>query len=434
MNKIRPNAIIILVGISVLILITIQTWRIIRSYRVYEEQIHKELDVSLFNSLKKESQIRYNKFHKKYSANLPNPDELSMSLFLNTAISKMFPEGCYLDLEKLHDLCSEELKKRKIRSKFQFEIEDLFRGHKMVFPKRGNYFPAARSVQHKIGSSGYNTIALTISNIDSYIFSNLKWSLLTSLLLVLINTACLFYMLYIIIRQKKISEMKNDFISNMTHEFKTPIATISAANQAMETFKAMNQLDRLDKYIGISKSQTNKLNNLVEEILNIAKYEKPDFKLDIEDVNINGMISNLIQQYKFNNSDFHFNQNIIEVGTIKADKFHLQNAINNIFDNAIKYSESVKIVEINLQRENNGILLSIKDYGKGISKDQQKYIFDRFYRAHTGDIHKVKGYGLGLSYVKDIIDRHKGYIKVKSQIGKGSEFFIYLPIEQEIQK
>jgi len=434
MNKKTLNKIILLVSVSIAILISLQTWRIIESYRIYKDQVHKELDAALFNALKKETQIRYDKFKKEYGhiIDFDKTDDQSMENFMNMAISNMFPEGSHLELEKLKEICSSELRKRKIRSKFQFEIEDLFRGTKIRYPNKANYVPAAQSIQYKVGSVGHSRISLSISNIDSYIFSNLKWSLGATIILILFNAGCLFYMLYTIIHQKQVSEMRNDFVSNMTHEFKTPIATISAANEAITTFKSMGAIDRIDKYIDISKNETKKLNNLVEEILNISVYDKKEFDLKLEKVDINELIKDNISKFKLKNEDFHFDYSGCDIRPIMVDKFHFQNAITNLLDNAIKYSESVKIVEIKLFKEKNKLVLAIKDYGKGITKDQQRYIFDKFYRAHTGDIHQVKGFGLGLSYVKKIIDKHHGTISLKSQVGKGSEFFVYLPINQEI--
>jgi two-component system phosphate regulon sensor histidine kinase PhoR len=226
--------------------------------------------------------------------------------------------------------------------------------------------------------------------------------------------------------------MRNDFVSNMTHEFKTPIATISAANEAIITFKSMGALDRIDKYVEISKNETKKLDNLVEEILNISLYDKKDFTLKFELVDINAMIKDNIAKFKLKNENFHFDFNAELIEPILVDKFHFQNVITNLIDNAIKYSESLKMIEITVYKDKGRLVIVVKDYGKGISKEQQKYIFDKFYRAHTGDLHQVKGFGLGLSYVKKIIEKHKGIISIKSQVGKGSEFFIYLPLNQEI--
>lgn len=434
MNKRTLNRIIIFMGVALAILIALQSWWIVGSYSIYEQQINKELDAALFSSLNKIEEIRIKEFKDKFGnlIDLNNIDEQAIKNIMNMTISNMYPKGSHLDLNKLKDICANELRSRKIRSSFQFEIEDLFRGTKSTFPKIANYIPQTRSIQYNVGSLGHQRILLSISNIESYVYSNMKWSLVATIFLVIFNAGCLFYMLHTIIRQKQVSEMRNDFVSNMTHEFKTPIATISAANEAMITFKNMRAIDKIDKYIEISKNETKKLNNLVEEILNISVYDNKDFSLKIENVDICEMTKELIHQFKFKNPDFHFDISCENINSIPVDKFHFNNAISNLIDNAIKYSDTLKIVEVKIYLEKEKLAIAIKDYGQGISKDQQRYIFDKFYRAHTGDIHKVKGFGLGLAYVKNIIEKHKGTVELKSQVGKGSEFFVYLPIKQEI--
>ncbi|MGB5989124.1 MAG: HAMP domain-containing sensor histidine kinase [Marinifilaceae bacterium] len=434
MNKKTLNRIILFMSIALAILIALQSWWIMGSYKIYEQQVHKELDAALYLSINQENQIRIEKFKEKlgYDFNFSVTDEHMLEYMMNMATSKIYSDGSYIDKEKLKSICSNELRSRKIRSKFQFEIEDLFKGTKTVYPKRANYTPAATSIQQKVGSLGQKRISLTISNIDSYVYGNMKWSIVATAILVLFNAGCLFYMLFTIIRQKQVSEMRNDFVSNMTHEFKTPIATISAANEAITTFMGMGKLDRIDKYLDISKNETIKLNNLVEEILNISQYDKKDFSLKLEPVDIVEMIKEMIQRFKLKNEDFHFAFNSEEIEPVFVDRFHFQNTLSNLIDNAIKYSDTLKIVDITVYVNKEKLVVVIKDYGKGISKEQQKYIFDKFYRVSTGDLHQVKGFGLGLAYVRKIVEKHKGTINIKSQVGKGSEFFVYLPINQEI--
>jgi signal transduction histidine kinase len=434
MNRKTLNRIIVFMSIALVILISLQTWWIVGSYKIHKQQITKELDAALFTSLQKANNILIDEFKTQYGHmfNFEHMDKQTADNLANIAINKMYPEGRYVNYDNLGDICSNELRERRIRSRFQFEIEDLFRGTKKYFPKRANYSPAASSLPAKIGSLGQKRITLTINSIDSYVYGNMKWSLIATIILVLFNAGCLLYMLYTIIRQKQVSEMRNDFVSNMTHEFKTPIATISAANEAIITFKSMGALDRIDKYVEISKNETKKLDNLVEEILNISLYDKKDFTLKFELVDINAMIKDNIAKFKLKNENFHFDFNAELIEPILVDKFHFQNVITNLIDNAIKYSESLKMIEITVYKDKGRLVIVVKDYGKGISKEQQKYIFDKFYRAHTGDLHQVKGFGLGLSYVKKIIEKHKGIISIKSQVGKGSEFFIYLPLNQEI--
>ena len=419
-------------SIALALLISFQSWWLYGSFKVQEHQVNKELDAALYYSLNKEAQDRFNKFKESFKSALKfnNLDDQAFSNFMNMAITNMFPEMSKVDLNKLTEIFKKELKKRKLDSDFQFEIHDLLSNQQFYFPERNkNYKKVAESIVYPLGPYGNTQIKVTISSFDHYIFSNMRWALFVSIFLVIFNAACLFYMLYTIIRQKQISEMRNDFVSNMTHEFKTPIATVSAAMEAIQTFREMGYEERTDKYIDISKKELKRLNNLVENILNISVYDKKDFGLNLEEVNICNFIEECINKFQINNHDLHISFDYKEEFTIWVDKFHFQNAITNLIDNAIKYSEKIKVVEIRTYRQNNNLIISVKDYGKGISKDQQKHIFEKFYRVHTGDVHKVKGFGLGLSYVKKIIEKHKGTISIKSSVGKGSEFFISLPLK-----
>lgn len=418
-------------SISLALLISFQSWWLIGSFKVQEHQIKKDLDAALYSSLNKEAQFRYEEFKKTFKGTIQfrSMDESAFSLFMNTVVPSIFPERGKVDLNKLGEIFQKELRKRKIDSEYQFEITDLLAKQKFLYPEKGeDYIKAAESINYPLGSYGNTNIKVTITSFDHYIFSNMKWALFVSIFLVIFSAACLFYMLYTIIRQKQISEMKNDFVSNMTHEFKTPIATVSAAMEAIQTFRQMGHEEKTDKYVDISKKELKKLNNLVENILNISVYDKKDFALNIQELDICEFIKECIKNYKINNHNLHISFDYDEECIIKVDRFHFQNAITNLIDNAIKYSEKTKVVEIRLYKQNGRLFIAVKDYGKGISKEQQKHIFDKFYRAHTGDVHKVKGYGLGLSYVKKIVEKHKGSISVNSSVGKGSEFFISLPI------
>ncbi len=240
------------------------------------------------------------------------------------------------------------------------------------------------------------------------------------------------YTLYIIFEQKKLSEMKTDFINNMTHEFKTPIATISLASDSIVNDRVLNNADKVKRFIGIIKQENKRLLNQVEKVLQMAKLDNRDLKLNKIDFDIHDVIRDVVTHGQLQVAS---KGGIIEsdlkadISKLVADRNHISNVLHNLIDNANKYSKEIPKITILTKNLNNGIEIIVKDNGIGISKDARKHVFDRFYRVHTGDVHDVKGFGLGLSYVKVIVEAHKGTVAVESELGKGSSFIIWLPLK-----
>lgn len=234
------------------------------------------------------------------------------------------------------------------------------------------------------------------------------------------------------LEQKKVGEVKNDLINNITHEFKTPISSISLASEALAEPKLLGQKDSVKRYSKIIKEENNKLAQLVETLLNTAVFEKSEIELKLELVKINNVLLELVENVKDRNNGINisFETKLNESVELEIDIFHFRNIINNLIDNAIKYSKDIVNIFITLKEVHNGIEISIADKGIGISKNDQDKIFDTFYRAQTGNIHNVKGNGIGLSYVKKIIEAHSGSIKVVSKLNIGSTFIIILPYEK----
>ena len=254
------------------------------------------------------------------------------------------------------------------------------------------------------------------------------WPIVTSIILLFIVGISLFYILGTIYRQKKLSVIKNDFINNITHELKTPIATASAAIEAMESFNAAEDPVKTKKYLRTSKNEMNRLSGLVDKILNISIYEQQGFDLNPEEVDIDSMINEMIQSYTLKNRDIHLSY---ENGSAQAnsfvDRIHFYHAVNNIIDNAIKYSGTTIAIAIRFYERNNYHIVEVRDSGIGISRQDIPYIFDKFYRVPTGNTHKTKGYGLGLFYVKNIMEKHSGWCQVESEPGQGSIFKLGWP-------
>jgi two-component system phosphate regulon sensor histidine kinase PhoR len=240
--------------------------------------------------------------------------------------------------------------------------------------------------------------------------------------------------LYLIIRQKKISEMKSDFINNMTHEFKTPIATISLAADTITNPKVINDEDRIRHFIGMIKKENSRMNKKVETILQIASLDKKEIEFLFENVSLHVIIQRAVDTI-----DIHVQQRNGKIAlhldasepVVYGDIEHLTNLVSNFLDNAIKYSPDSPDISVSTKNNDKGIILTVEDKGIGMTKAVQSKIFERFYRQSSGNVHDVKGFGLGLNYARAIIDAHKGNITVISEPGKGSRFEIFVPFNCE---
>ena len=268
----------------------------------------------------------------------------------------------------------------------------------------------------------------------SFVWASVWKNLLASILFTGIILFCFAYTISVIIQQKKVSEMKGDFINNMTHEFKTPIATISLATDSINSPKIAGDPDKVRRFANIIKQENIRMNNQVEKVLQMAMLDKKDFSLKITDVNLHEIIERATENITLSverkdgtvTNDLQADKPIVE-----GDLTHLSNIVNNLLDNANKYSPEKPEISVATRNVSDGVQVIITDKGIGMSKEARKHIFDKFYRVHTGDRHDVKGFGLGLSYVKAMMVAHKGQINVKSDLGKGSSFTLFFPFKQE---
>ena len=265
-----------------------------------------------------------------------------------------------------------------------------------------------------------------------YLINSVLKNILSSILFTGLILFCFIYTINVIVRQKKVSEMKNDFINNMTHEFKTPIATISLASDSILNPNIIGDQSKIKRFLGIIKQENKRMLSQVEKVLQMAVLDRKDFTLNKTEVNMIDVVNQaathtrLLVQSKEGIVRTHIRS---EHPTIIADQTHISNLVHNLLDNAYKYSPEKPEIDITLEDKGKGVKITVKDNGIGMSTDNQKNIFDKFYRVHTGNLHDVKGFGLGLSYVKAIVDAHGGTISVQSELGKGSSFIVILPRE-----
>lgn len=274
-------------------------------------------------------------------------------------------------------------------------------------------------------------LSVIVPNIKRIVLQQMRWMIIGAIFFTLMIIAAFYVTIYALLRQKKLSEIKNDFINNMTHEFKTPLATISLAVDALKNEKVKNDATKMEYFRDIIKEENKRMNKHVETILQAAVMDRQEISLDKRPMHVHDLIEEIIDNHqlqleeKQGAAECYLNAKNDQV---EADPVHFRNLISNLVDNAIKYSKDSLLIKIYTQSTNKSIQIRVEDNGIGMNKETVKRIFEKFYRAHTGNLHNVKGFGLGLSYVKAMVDAHGGRIKVESTLGKGSVFTLDFPL------
>lgn len=363
--------------------------------------------------------------------------------FVNDLMINAYGSSPYKDPSKRFDVAfldsalETELKLENIPEDFEFMV-----AHANMKPVKFNNAPS-NYVTDIDTSSAHKTQLFPTNTFDDDLYLFIRFPkerafvlrgmwvpLLINLSLVVLIIIAMIFMFRTILSQKKLSEMKSDFISNMTHEFKTPISTISLACQAMNDADMVNEIDpQTQPYVRMINDENKRLGVLVERILQSATLEKGEIKLNEETVELNGLVKHVVANAQFRVSstggDIQMDITDTEI-LVNGDKMHIRNLVSNLVDNAIKYSGGNAKVKVTLTTEGKKTTLTVKDEGVGIKKEHLNKIFDKLYRIPTGNVHNVKGFGLGLSYVKAIADLHGWNVIVKSKFGSGSEFTIVI--------
>jgi two-component system phosphate regulon sensor histidine kinase PhoR len=303
-----------------------------------------------------------------------------------------------------------------------------------------NYFPKNYALVPPSGSATENLSAdeilvIIVPNAKKIVSKDLRPFIAISVLFTLIILAAFFLAVRTMLRQKKLSEIKNDFINNMTHEFKTPIATISLAVDAIRNVKVQNDPQKLTYFSSIIKEENLRMNRQVETILKSALMDREEVQLNLKPLHVHKIINDVVDNFILRLQEKQGNLETELNATndlIEGDEVHMSNLVNNLLDNAVKYSKDNVPPHIRLSTNSNNkkFILRIEDNGIGMSRETLKRIFEKFYRAHTGNVHNVKGFGLGLSYVKTVVEAHGGSIKADSTLGKGSCLIIELPLKK----
>jgi two-component system phosphate regulon sensor histidine kinase PhoR len=346
-------------------------------------------------------------------------------------ITSMTPIYKRVTPEEIDSLIEKELRNRGLNSKFNFAVfnnnlETKVRSKNFKFDSENTYVvPLFVDEDLKAGYELY----VNFSEKEKLVLNSILGMAILSLIFTAVIILAYSSAISLIYRQRQISQIKSDFINNMTHEFKTPIATINLALDALKNPKVKDNKEFLGRYLGMIRDENKRMHAQVENVLRISKLEKNELDLPKERENLKEIVEEAISHISLIVEDrggyikTHFGA---LKSTVLANKSHLSNVIVNILDNAVKYSEDEPKIDIYSENVKNSIILKIRDQGMGMSKPVQKKIFEKFYREHTGDIHNVKGHGLGLAYVKRILDDHDAEIYVESEKGKGSTFILKL--------
>ncbi len=338
----------------------------------------------------------------------------------------------------LESLLSKEFDRRGISEDFEYGIYDCFTDS-VVY---GNYV----SIGDPVGNAAPNTGKLSKLNKDGHYFGVLfpmresamwlpkprsRTTWVFPLIVALIVFGFFTYSMWVILKQKQISEIKNDFIGNMTHELKTPISTISLSSEVLMDPTIAQEPERLGHYAQIIHSENNRLKAQVERVLQLSSMDRNEIRLQLERINVHELLDDIHTSFELPIRDRQGSLTLSKDAdqcVVEADPVHLSNALHNLVDNALKYSVREPHVHIQTTVSGNHIFIAVQDNGIGISAKNKELIFQRFYRVPTGNVHNVKGFGLGLHYVDEIIRIHKGTIQVESTLGEGATFTIKLPL------
>lgn len=335
--------------------------------------------------------------------------------------------------ENLQKILTNELNEYGVKTPFEFNVYSNGLATKIKSEHFAYDKDATYSIPIFIDNDGNNKYALLISfpQKKKFLFSDILAITLLSIIFTLVIIIAYANALHQLIKQRQISEIKTDFINNMTHEFKTPIATINLALDAIKNPKVIDDKEKIFRYLQMIRDENKRMHAQVENVLRISKLEKKELDISKESQNVQDIIEDAVDHVHLIIEDrqgtitTHFEANRT---TVLLNDVHFTNVIVNILDNAIKYSPDAPVIDIYTENIKDFILIKVKDHGAGMTKAAQKRIFEKFYREHTGDLHNVKGHGLGLAYVKRIVEDHNGQIFVESEKGKGSTFIIKVPL------
>jgi len=429
MKKRTGILIIILSGLSILGVIVTQVFWIDNALKLKQEQFDDKIHVSLktlVNSL--------------YSLN--NHQQNIDAEGLSACRSVVSVKDAIIDYHALDSLLSYELACMRISKDYVYgvylehEADKTFVGglyEDYPIQLMQSEYRVSLSCLHSCDDLYY--LSLYFPHKDNIILRQMIGGFIISAIFVLIIGFSFVFIIYVSFRQKRVSLMKNDFVNNMTHEFKTPISTVSLSAEMLLRDEVLSDFEKAKKYAKVIYDENQRLKYQVEQVLQIAVMDKGEFKIKKTDVDVHKILGdqmNRLEVMLAHRNGVLKHSFAANYSKIWADKMHLANIISNLFENANKYTPENPVIYIRTKNNKKGIIISVEDNGIGIKSEDQKDIFRQFYRVHTGNIHDVKGFGLGLYYVKLMTEAHGGSIKLTSEWGKGSTFELFFPFNADV--
>ncbi len=404
-------------AIAIIGILAIQSYWVKQTWNIKEKEFHQTVQIALLNVAEDLARLG--------NAELPTQNLISQRSSNSYAVNI----NSEIDANSLEYYLQTEFEARALKEEFEYGIHDCA-NDKMVY---GNYISFSDEKKENIKKEDlpkYDEFiyyfVVRFPKKSGHIVSQMWLAIVFSCIL-MVAVFFFIYSIFVILRQKRLSEMQKDFINNMTHEFKTPISTIKISADVFLKHPMIQDDKRLSQYANIIKEQNQRLNNQVETVLQLAKIERDSFKLNLQTLNLHKLLKEIVEsvEIKVNKLNGLLTQNLTAKETlIEADKLHLSNILDNLLDNAIKYRKDIPQVTITTSDNEKYIFLSIKDKGIGIDKEHQAKVFNKFYRVPTGNVHNVKGFGLGLFYIKNICDAHGWKLRLKSEPDVGTEITI----------
>jgi two-component system, OmpR family, phosphate regulon sensor histidine kinase PhoR len=416
LNRNTIRLLILLGTLSITGILAVQAYWVKSAFDLKEQQFRQSVMISLRNVANRISTLyKLSKFDNPVS-------QLSSDYY---AVNLRIP----LEADVLEHYLKEEFKKQNLNTPFEFGIYDC-ESQKIVYGSYidANFEESNVSTKPLPKTDKYlNYFGVRFPSKTSYLASRLDIWLISSLI-TLVVTVFFGYAMFVILRQKRLSEVQRDFVNNMTHEFQTPISTIRIATDVLSNAKIAEQPERLKKYVQIIRQENNRLKTQVETVLNTAKLERGKMELDIQLQELHSLINEVTEGVEIELQECLKIELNASKSSIYADRTQLLSLIRNLIENAIKYSKKPPAIHIKTENIGDTLVFSVSDKGIGIPQESIDKIFKKFYRVPTGNLHNVKGFGLGLSYVSEIIKAHKWQINVTSEVGQGSTFKVTMPL------
>ena len=418
MTRRTIRIVIALATVSIIGLFATQLFWMDKAFDLREREFNDRVNIALRSVAEEIMELN------KDSSDVPPVRQLSSNYFIVSTNDTLHP---YL----LESLLDAEFRSRNLKTNFEYSIYDCFTdslvfGGAVTLSEEPTISAEPRVIPKWERDSHY--FGVYFPDKDNYLISQMTiWIFSSSILLVVIVFFA--YTLWVILKQKRLSEIKNDFINNMTHEFKTPISTISASAELLRTGNLDNNEEKRARYYQMIADESNRLKLQVEKVLQMAQFDTNEIDLNLQSCNLHELIKQAAGSVQIlleeRQGELKFELNATN-SIFKVDELHFTNIVRNLLDNAIKYCADRPVIVISTKDASNGISISVSDNGIGINTVQKKQIFEKFYRVPTGNVHNVKGFGLGLYYVRSLVEAHNGTVGVSSD-SNGSTFTIYLP-------